>query len=194
MSLSASMWTSVSGLMTHGEKMNVIGNNIANVSTIGFKAQRCDFSDFIYTDYGTTSGADQVGKGTGICALIGDFSQGGFESTNSATDLAINGNGFFKVRNDKNNTEYYTRAGDFYFDEDKQLVNPNGMILQGWKTTQDKSVTFGTGTVNVGKSDEDFRRSGTVTDIVLDKWNIPPQRTTNVTIANSLVNDDKYDV
>ncbi|MBR3664412.1 MAG: flagellar hook basal-body protein, partial [Desulfovibrio sp.] len=88
MSLSANMWTSVSGLMTHGEKMNVIGNNLANVSTLGFKAQRADFSDFIYTDYGTTSGADQVGKGVGICALIGDFSQGGFENTNSATDLA----------------------------------------------------------------------------------------------------------
>ena len=193
MSLSANMWTSVSGLMTHGEKMNVIGNNLANVSTLGFKAQRADFSDFIYTDYGTTSGADQVGKGVGICALIGDFSQGGFENTNSATDLAINGNGFFKVRNDANNTNYYTRAGDFYFDEDRQLINPNGMILQGWETTVNKTVGFSSSTISRA-NDIDFRRSGTVKDIVLDRWNIPPQRTTNVTIANGLVNDDQYDV
>lgn len=194
MSLSANMWTSVSGLMTHGEKMNVIGNNLANVSTLGFKAQRADFSDFIYTDYGTTSGADQVGKGVGICALIGDFSQGGFENTNSATDLAINGNGFFKVRNDANNTNYYTRAGDFYFDEDRQLINPNGMILQGWKTTQTKKVTLSTTTVTLNATEDKFRRSGAVTDIVLDQWNIPPQRTTNVTIANNLINNDQYDI
>lgn len=197
MSLSANMWTSVSGLMTHGEKMNVIGNNLANVSTIGFKAQRADFSDFIYTNYGTASGQDQMGKGTAICALIGDFSQGGFESTNSATDLAINGNGFFKVRSEGNDSMHYTRAGDFYFDKDRQLVNPSGMILQGWETSQTKSVSFGKeGTITVSssvKSDDSFRRTGAVKDIVLDKWNIPPQRTTNITIANSLVNDDKYD-
>ena len=194
MSLSANMWTSVSGLMTHGEKMNVIGNNLANVSTIGFKAQRADFSDFIYTDYGTTSGADQVGKGVGICALIGDFSQGGFENTNSATDLAINGNGFFKVRNEGNNTNYYTRAGDFYFDEDRQLVNPNGMILQGWKTTQTESVTLASTTMTLSNEKQTFRRSGAVTDIVLDQWNIPPKRTTNVTVADNLINDDQYDI
>ncbi|MCR5814633.1 MAG: flagellar hook-basal body complex protein [Desulfovibrio sp.] len=194
MSLSANMWTSVSGLMTHGEKMNVIGNNLANVSTIGFKAQRADFSDFIYTDYGTTSGADQVGKGVGICALIGDFSQGGFENTNSATDLAINGNGFFKVHNDANNTDYYTRAGDFYFDEDRQLINPNGMILQGWRTTQTKKVTLASSTVTLSNEAAEFRRTGSVTDIVLDKWNIPPERTTNVTVADNLINDDHYDI
>ncbi|MBQ7585333.1 MAG: flagellar hook basal-body protein, partial [Desulfovibrionaceae bacterium] len=193
MSLSASMWTSVSGLMTHGEKMNVIGNNLANVSTIGFKAQRADFSDFLYTPYGTTSGEDQVGKGTGICALIGDFSQGAFESTNSGTDLAINGNGFFKVYNKDNQTNYYTRAGDFYFNEKRELVNPNGLILQGWELTSEKEVSFGSGTANLNADDKEFRQIGTPTDIVLDQWNQPPERTKNITIANNLVNDDKYD-
>ena len=194
MSLSASMWTSVSGLMTHGEKMNVIGNNIANVSTIGFKAQRADFSDFFYTNYGTASGVDQVGKGTRIAALIGDFSQGGFESTNSATDLAINGNGFFQVRNENTDGKFYTRAGDFYFNNKRELVNPDGLHLQGWKTSQEKSVSISTGTVNLNKAEEDFRRVGTPTDIVLDQWNLPPERTKNITIANNLVNNDKYDV
>ena len=193
MSLSASMWTSVSGLMTHGEKMNVIGNNIANVSTIGFKAQRADFSDYLYTDYGTTSGVDQSGKGVAVCALIGDYSQGAFESTNSATDLAINGDGFFKVHNDQNGGYYYTRAGDFYFNEDRELVNPSGLILQGWRTSENRSVSFSNGTANINTSSADFSHEGAPTDIVLDKWNITPQRTTNVTVSNNLVNNDTYD-
>ena len=193
MSLSANMWTSVSGLLTHGEKMNVIGNNLANVSTIGFKAQRADFSDFLYTNYGTASGTDQMGKGTAINAIIGDFSQGSFENTNSATDLAINGNGFFKVHDTGRNADYYTRAGDFYFDKDRTLVNPNGLVVQGWRTSQETNVTFGDGALSTSNEDVEMRRTGVPVDIVLDQWNITPKRTTNITIANNLVNDDKYD-
>ncbi|MBQ7456259.1 MAG: flagellar hook-basal body complex protein [Desulfovibrio sp.] len=194
MSLSSSMWTSVSGLLTHGEKMNVIGNNLANVSTIGFKAQRADFSDFFYTDYGTPNGQAQVGKGTAIAALIGDYSQGGFENTNSGTDLAINGNGFFKVKDSETNASYYTRAGDFYFDENRQLINPNKMVLQGWKVAQDKSIGISLGDAVGTSSSDEIRHVGLVNDIVLDQWNIAPTRTTNVTIANNLVNNDSYDL
>ena len=192
MSLSSNMWTSVSGLLTHGEKMNVIGNNLANVSTIGFKAQRADFSDFFYTNYGTSSGVDQVGKGASVNAIIGDFSQGSFENTNSATDLAINGNGFFRVRDTGNDASYYTRAGDFYFNEDRTLVNPSGLVVQGWKVTQDKAVTFSGDSVTIGE-DKSIKHVGVPTDIVLDQWNLIPERTSNITIANNLVNDDKYD-
>ncbi|MBR4742155.1 MAG: flagellar hook-basal body complex protein [Desulfovibrio sp.] len=192
MSLSASMWTSVSGLLTHGEKMNIIGNNLANVSTVGFKAQRADFADFLYTDYGTTSGREQIGKGTGIAAIIGDFSQGSFESTNSGTDLAINGNGFFKV-NDEYGRSFYTRAGDFYFNEKRELQNPSGLILQGWRVAEDTSVSYSKGTATISQDDGQVQHKGTVTDIVLDKWNLPPKATKNVTIADNLVNNDIYD-
>lgn len=65
MSLSASMWTSVSGLLAHGEKMNVVGNQIANVSTIGFKGQRMDFNDYLYMSGGSASGPTQIGSGRG---------------------------------------------------------------------------------------------------------------------------------
>ena len=70
------MWTSVSGLLAHGNKMNVVGNNIANVSTIGFKGQRMDFNDYLYINGGSTSGPTQIGAGVSTYAVIGDFSQG----------------------------------------------------------------------------------------------------------------------
>ncbi len=197
MSLSASMWTSVSGLMAHGEKMNVVGNNIANVSTIGFKSQRMDFADFLYVDKGVASGSDQVGQGVSINAILGDFSQGSFESTNTGTDIAISGNGFFKVRNQANNATYYTRAGDFYFNADYELQNPAGLVLQGWKVNNKESIRFGTGAAvigNLNKGENAFKGYGSPTDIVMDQWNLIPQQTTHVNLSNNLVNKpEKYD-
>jgi fagellar hook-basal body proteins len=125
--LSASMWTSVSGLIAHGNKMNIVGNNIANVSTLAYKGQRVDFSDYLYTDGGSVSGTTQIGQGVSTYAVLGDYSQGSFESTNSGSDLAIDGNGYFKVRKPDSEQMYYTRAGDFYFNAKRELQNPEGM-------------------------------------------------------------------
>ncbi|MDR2801404.1 MAG: flagellar hook-basal body complex protein, partial [Desulfovibrio sp.] len=97
MSLTASLWTSVSGLITHGEKMNVVGNNISNVNTVGFKQQRMDFQDFVYQYMGTAGGMGQVGRGVGVGLIFNDFSQGSTETTTNSTDILINGNGFFCV-------------------------------------------------------------------------------------------------
>ena len=69
MSLTASMWTGVSGLLAHGEKMNVVGNNIANVSTVGFKGQRMDFADFVYQNSFSSAGVTQIGRGVKIGAV-----------------------------------------------------------------------------------------------------------------------------
>lgn len=110
MGLSASMWTSVSGLIAHGNKMNVVGNNLANVSTIGFKSQRMDFNDYLYLGAGSASGPTQIGAGVNTYAVLGDFSQGSFESTNSGSDLAIDGNGYFKVRKPNSDEMYYTQC------------------------------------------------------------------------------------
>lgn len=196
MGLSASMWTSVSGLLTHGQKMNVVGNNIANVSTIGFKSQRMDFNDYLYRGIGTTSGPDQIGAGAGVYAILGDFSQGSLESTNSVTDLAIDGNGFFQVRKPNSKQMYYTRAGDFYFNKDRELQNPEGYLLQGWKVNNDNKLTFNSGATNLGTasmSESAYVGSGTPTDIILDSWNIVPQQTTNVSFIMGLTNDGTGD-
>lgn len=196
MGLSASMWTSVSGLLAHGEKMNVVGNNIANVSTIGFKSQRVDFNDYLYINGGSTSGPTQIGAGVSTYAVIGDFSQGSLESTNSVTDLAIDGNGFFKVRQPNTEQMYYTRAGDFYFNADRQLQNPEGLRLQGWKIDNSTRLTFKSESVNLGPNSADesaFQGTGTPVDIVLDSWYLEPQRTSSVSFTMGLTSDGNAD-
>ena len=97
MGLSASMYSGTSGLKAHGEKMTVIGNNISNVSTIGFKGSRMYFEDALSQEVTTAAGIGQVGRGVAVGAVMGDFFQGFLESTTESTDLAVGGNGFFVV-------------------------------------------------------------------------------------------------
>ncbi len=87
MSLSASMWTSVTGLLVHGEKMNVVGNNIANVNTVAFKGSRMDFEDFVNQNVYSAAGPTQVGRGVAIGAIYGNFAQGSFENSTEPTDI-----------------------------------------------------------------------------------------------------------
>lgn len=196
MSLSSSMWASVSGLMAHGNKMNIVGNNIANVSTLAYKGQRADFSDYLYTDGGSVSGTTQIGQGVSTYAVLGDYSQGSFESTNSVTDLAIDGNGFFQVRKQNSDQMYYSRAGDFYFNNNRELQNPEGYLLQGWKVENSKSLSFYGGATSTGSTataNSAYKGTGTPVDIVLDSWNIPPQQTTNVSFTMGLTNNGTGD-
>ncbi|WP_298266780.1 flagellar basal-body rod protein FlgF [Geobacter sp.] len=127
MSVTSAMYTGISGLAANGEAMSVIGNNISNVNTTGFKSGRMLFSDVLSS---TISGGSQIGRGVQIQGVQNDFSQGSFESTQSSTDLAIQGDSFFVVQNDSG--RYYTRAGTFNFDKDKILVNPDGYQVQGY--------------------------------------------------------------
>ena len=196
MSLSSSMWASVSGLMAHGNKMNIVGNNIANVSTLAYKGQRADFSDYLYTDGGSVSGTTQIGQGVSTYAVLGDYSQGSFESTNSVTDLAIDGNGFFQLRKQNSEQMYYSRAGDLYFNNNRELQNPEGYLLQGWKVDNTKSLSFYGGSTSTGSTattNSAYKGTGTPVDIVLDSWNIPPQQTTNVSFTMGLTNDGTGD-
>ena len=191
------MWTSVSGLMAHGNKMNIVGNNIANVSTLAYKGQRADFSDYLYISGPSASGPAQIGQGVSTYAVIGDFSQGSFESTNSGSDLAIDGNGYFKVRNPNSEQVYYTRAGDFYFNSNRELQNPQGMILQGWEVdNNNSSVVFNSGSTSIGSttsSTNAYKGSGSPKDIVLDSWNLPPKQTQSVSFTMKLSNDSDMD-
>ena len=195
--LSASMWTGVSGLQTHSKNMNVIGNNLANVSTLGFKSQRMDFNDYLYLSGSSASGPTQIGAGSSVYAVLGDFSQGALEATNSATDIAIDGNGYFGVRKPNSDQIFYTRAGDFYFNADRELVNPQGMRLQGWRVDNTTRLTFKQGGVTLGDDqnvDESvFVGTGSPTDIILDSWNIVPQRTTSVKFTMGLTDNGTGD-
>ena len=183
------MWSSVSGLLTHGDKMNVIGNNIANVNTIAFKGQRMDFQDFIYQDSYSASGPTQIGRGVSVNAILGDFSQGSFETTNDPMDMAIGGKGYFQVRDSNSDQVWYTRAGDFRFDAEGYLKNPQGYTLQGWKIDNSDGPTIATGATPVVTTKSAIQGTGVPTDIVLDSWTVPPKQTTKAQVTLNLTSD-----
>jgi len=183
MGLSASMYAGVSGLKAHGEKMGVVGNNIANVNTIGFKGARMYFEDVISQDIPTAAGIGQVGRGVGIGAIYADFKQGSLETTGEATDLAIGGNGFFIVKKKNEDTQYYTRAGNFRFDKDGYLTDPNGLVLQGWAVERTNPALAVSGAMI---DPTHVRIVGTPTDIRMDSFQSPPQETTNVSVIANL--------
>ena len=186
MSLGAALYAGTSGLKVHGEKMNVIGHNLANVGTIGYKASRMDFEDALYQSITTASGADQVGRGASISAILTDFSQGSMESTNVSTDLAIGGKGFFIVSPKGEEIEYYTRAGNFRFDKEGYLVDPHGYVLQGWRVEQENIAQAATTTSSAATEASSVNTVGSYGDIRLENFQSPPQATQYVQIIANL--------
>lgn len=182
MSLSTSMWAGVTGLLAHGEKMGVIGNNLANVNTVGFKSQRMDFEDLMYASIGTAQGMGQLGMGVRVGALLGDFTQGGFQTSNENTDLAISGNGFFAVKNQSTQEQFYTRAGNFRFDRNGYLVDPHGLALQGWQVDQ-ASLRYAKAQ---GRTISQVPTKGSVTGVQLDSLALGAQATNNLAMITNL--------
>ncbi|MFQ5416074.1 MAG: flagellar hook protein FlgE [Myxococcota bacterium] len=130
MGLTSALFTSVSGLDATGTAIAVIGDNIANVNTTGYKASRAEFSDILGRMVSGLGGFSQIGAGTTISGVTPIFSQGTFESTTRTTDLAIEGQGFFVL--DGGQGRFYSRAGVFTFDQSGALVNPAGLRVQGF--------------------------------------------------------------
>ena len=128
------LWTSKSGLNANQEKLDVISNNIANVNTTGYKKVNAGFKDLISSsldEWGNplNDKTAKVGSGVKTGNFTKDNSQGGLQTTNQKTDLALDGNGYFKVIS-SNGTEYYTRDGSFKLDSYGRLVTANGNILE----------------------------------------------------------------
>jgi flagellar hook protein FlgE len=134
-----SMFSAISGLRAHQTKMDVTGNNIANVNTVGFKGSQTVFQDTLSqviraggapaADRGGTNPA-QIGLGVKVAATTTNWTQGATQSTGRSTDFMIEGDGFFVTRS--GTESLYTRAGSFDFDGEGKLVTPNGGVLQGW--------------------------------------------------------------
>ncbi|MGE0863995.1 MAG: flagellar hook protein FlgE [Vicinamibacterales bacterium] len=123
--------SSLSGLNVNQQKLNVIGNNLANINTIGFKASTVQFMDLVSQSVGGSSANPmQVGLGVMTGSISPSFKQGGIENTGVPTNVAIQGNGFFVVGDASNRS--YTRAGDFSFDADGMLVTADGLPVQGF--------------------------------------------------------------
>jgi flagellar hook protein FlgE len=131
MGIQSAMYSGVSGLNTNSQAMSVIGNNLANTNTIGFKGGRTVFSDLLSSNVSGSGGMSQVGRGVGLSTVDNIFSQGTFETTSSGTDVAIEGPGFFVLKEPGNDTTFYSRAGAFRFDDAGFLVNPEGLRVQG---------------------------------------------------------------
>lgn len=165
MGLSTALFTGVSGLNSNGTGLSIIGDNIANTNTTGFKGSRAAFGDILSSSMGGSS-SFQIGRGVNLQAVQTQFGQGTLETTNNPLDLAVEGDGFFIVRSEATGAgaQYYTRAGQFKLDKDGYIVNPEGMFLQGYITTAGGAL----GTVNVSS------------------LNSPAEDTTNISISANL--------
>ncbi len=173
MGLSTSMWTAISGLTSHSQSMSVIGNNLANANTLGFKSGTVHFEDLFYSQLSTASGFDQVGHGSRVSTIYTNFTQGPYEASSESTHVALGGKGMFMVTNKTNGSTYYTRAGNFTFNTNGYLIDPNGYVVQGWKAAQ-------------GSSSGKVTTIGSLTDIRLESYQSPPKATDKVRLASNL--------
>ncbi|MBN2160678.1 MAG: flagellar hook protein FlgE [Spirochaetes bacterium] len=206
------LFSGVSGLKNHQTRMDVIGNNISNVNTYGFKTGRVTFQDMISQ---TLSGAarpeenrggvnpKQVGLGMTIASIDRIFTQGSLQTTGNQTDMAISGDGFFVVSDGDRN--FYTRAGAFGLDKDGTLVSPgNGLKVQGWMATRNQA---GEMVANPSGTTEDLiipiygKVDARETSMIKYKCNLdsrkevlPPNATAQMRMENGVVtNIDAYD-
>jgi len=132
MSILASLYSGISGILSNGSALSVSGDNIANMNTIAFKSGSALFESSLTQRIGDV----EVGLGSRLATTSASFSQGAFASSTRPTDLAISGNGFFQVQNPNDNSLYYTRAGSFTQDSEGNMVTTiGGYQLLGYRIT-----------------------------------------------------------
>jgi len=150
-----SLWSAATGMQAQTINIDVISNNLANVSTSGFKKSRADFQDLLYQTLrtpGVSSSADtevptgiQVGHGVRPCATQKIFTQGDFQNTGNQLDMAIEGDGFFQIIQPNGETAY-TRAGSFKLDSDGRVVTSDGFPMEPELTIPADTVALSIGT------------------------------------------------
>lgn len=131
MGVLSSLYTGVSGLAAQGEALGVIGDNIANANTTGFKASRAEFQDIISKSLKGILGGNQIGRGVKIGAVNPILIQGTIDATEKVTDLAISGDGYYTLRG--SDGESFTRDGSFHFDREGYLVTNDNQRVQGYQ-------------------------------------------------------------
>ncbi len=140
-----SLFSAVTGMRSHQTAMDVIGNNIANVNTAGYKSSQTQFQDTLsqaLRSGGAGVNPAQVGLGVQVAGIATNFSQGSAQTTNRPSDLMISGDGFFVVQ--QGGGQVYSRAGAFSLDGSGNLTSPNGGVVQGWPAVD--------GVINTGTS------------------------------------------
>lgn len=174
MSVSSAFYTGLSGLDTSGTAMGVLGDNVANINTTGYKSSSIFFADVLGLSLTGVMGGNRVGAGSKTQAVDVNYTQGTFKTTGSGSDVAINGNGFLVVRDSKTGAEYYTRDGHLTIDNEGYYINNQGYRLQGYK--------YGVDTTTGNLALEE-----TLVDIQVTANGInPPLATTDVTMVLNL--------
>ena len=159
------LYSGISGLKANTSALGVIGDNIANVDTTGFKVSRVNFANVFSASLGQSD--TQIGRGVTMGGVSANWNSGTVETTNSATDLAINGQGMFIVVDPNASAQYYTRAGQFEFDNEGYLVNQDGFRVQGYTIAPNGTV-------------------GGMTDIVMPAGQSAPHQTEAITMGLNL--------
>jgi flagellar basal-body rod protein FlgG len=149
-----SLWTAATGMQAQSTNVDVIANNIANVNTIGFKKSRIDFQDLLYdtlrapgvasSESTEVPGGIQLGHGTRVVAVTKIFTPGEYQNTKNQLDLAIVGDGFFKITTPDGETAY-SRAGNFSLNSEGQIVTPDGFLLEPEITIPIDTVSISVG-------------------------------------------------
>ncbi len=176
-----SLRSGVSGIRAHQVRMDVIGNNIANVNTPGFKRSRAAFHEVLaqlQLGVGRIAGGGgvnpaYVGRGVHVGAIDQDWTQGSFETTNRGTDLALSGDGFFLASG--SDQTFLTRAGNFAFNSSGELVTATGLNVKGWQIGTDGTIDMS----QLRNVQVDFLGQGAAS----------PKFTENVTLSGNLAAD-----
>ncbi|MGO9260758.1 MAG: flagellar hook protein FlgE [Bryobacteraceae bacterium] len=164
--------TALSGLNANSTAIDVVGNNLANLNTTGFKTSQVEFQSLVTQSLGAGLGETQVGFGTGEPLTTMEFTQGAVQTSGGAMDAAIQGDGFFVV-NDSSGNSLYTRAGNFEVDKSGNLMTDTGDYVQGWTTTNPT-----TGAVST---------NGPISNIVVPVGSLsPPVPTTTLSVGLNL--------
>ena len=162
--------TSVSGIQAASSNLSIIGNNIANSSTVGFKSSTGEFTDI----YSQSLSGSSIGQGVALTSIKQDFSQGNITFTNNSLDLSVNGEGFFAL--DDNGVQKYSRAGAFRLDQDGFIVNAAGLKLQGFPTDVDGNIAGEPGPLQLGNGLVAPNATATATlEANVDARALPPQ-------------------
>ncbi|HUL15568.1 MAG TPA: flagellar hook protein FlgE [Terriglobales bacterium] len=168
-----SFFIPLSGLQANSDALSVTANNLANLNTIGYKAQRPLFEDLFYQQVGTSGDGnpEQIGVGASVQAIDSQFTQGSIQSTGVPTDVAIQGSGYFVL--DNNGEQLYTRAGDFSISSDGHLLSKDGASVLGYPAVNgvvNPNATVGPLQIATGQTN-------------------PPNPTANVQLAMNLDSD-----
>ncbi len=132
--MNSAISTALSGLNADSAAINILGNDLANLNTTGYKADEIDFDDLMSQSIGGFGSANEVGLGVSMPLAIPQYTQGAIQTTGGPTDAAIQGNGFFVVQG-ANNQTLYTRDGSFQINAEGQLVTATGQDVMGWNAT-----------------------------------------------------------